>query len=77
MTQIINKDEVQATPSKKLKIKIAKNIDQAKFMLNKIANRTSGSHRLASHGLFLRCLMRHRACQRSSSPYPGAREQLQ
>ena len=43
MTQIINKDEVQETPSKKLTIKTAKNIDQAKFELKKITDRTSGT----------------------------------
>jgi len=43
MTQIINKDEVQETPSKKLTIKTAHNIDQAQIELKKITNRTSGT----------------------------------
>ncbi|WP_269603342.1 histidinol dehydrogenase [Prochlorococcus marinus] len=43
MTQIINKDEVQETPSRKLTIKTAKNLDQAQLELNKITNRTSGT----------------------------------
>ncbi len=43
MTQIINKDEVHETPSKKLTIKTANNIDQAKFHLKKITDRTSGN----------------------------------
>ena len=43
MTQIINKDEVQETPSKKLTIKTANNIDQAKLELKKITDRTAGT----------------------------------
>ena len=43
MKQIINKDEVHETPSKKLTIKTANNIDQAKFHLKKITDRTSGN----------------------------------
>ncbi len=43
MTQIINKDAVQETPSKKLTIKTAHNIDQAQIELKKITNRTSGT----------------------------------
>ena len=43
MTQIINNDEVQETPSKKLTIKTAHNIDQAQIELKKITNRTSGT----------------------------------
>tara|TARA_B100000214_G_scaffold295992_1_gene225828 strand:- start:768 stop:2117 length:1350 start_codon:yes stop_codon:yes gene_type:complete len=43
MTQTINKDKVQKTPSKKLNIKIANTVEQAKLMLNIITNRTSGS----------------------------------
>ena len=41
MTQIINKDEVQETSSKKLTIKTANSIDQAQFELRKITERTS------------------------------------
>ena len=43
MTQIINKDEVQETPSKKLTIRTANNIEQAKLELQKITDRTSGT----------------------------------
>ena len=43
MTQIINKDEVQETSSKKLTIKTANSIDQAQFELRKIPERTSGT----------------------------------
>ncbi len=43
MTQIINKNEVQETPSKKLTISTANNIDQAQIELKKITNRTSGT----------------------------------
>ena len=43
MTQIINKGEVQETPSKKLTIKTAINIDQAQFELKAITDRTSGT----------------------------------
>ncbi|WP_269623644.1 histidinol dehydrogenase [Prochlorococcus marinus] len=43
MKQIINKNEVQETPSKKLTIKTAINIDQAKLELKKITDRTSGT----------------------------------
>ena len=43
MTQIINKGEVQETPSKKLTIKTAKNIDQAHLELKAITDRTSGN----------------------------------
>ena len=43
MTQIMNKNEVQKTPSGKLTIKTAINIDQAKHELRKITNRTSGT----------------------------------
>ena len=43
MTQIINKDEVQETSSKKLTIKTANSIDQAQFELRKITERTSGT----------------------------------
>ena len=43
MKQIINKDEVHETPSKKLTIKTANNIDQAQFHLKKITDRTSGN----------------------------------
>ena len=39
MTQIINKDEVQETSSKKFTIKTAHNIDQAQFELRKITER--------------------------------------
>ena len=43
MTQIINKDQFQETPSKKLTIKTARTIDQAQIELKKITNRTSGT----------------------------------
>ena len=43
MTQTINKDEVQKTPSKKLTIKTANNIHQAQLELKKITDRTSGT----------------------------------
>jgi len=43
MTQIINKNEVQETSSKKLTIKTANNIDQAQIELKKITDRTSGN----------------------------------
>ena len=43
MTQIINKGEVQETPSKKLTIKTAINIDQAQHKLQAITDRTSGT----------------------------------
>ncbi len=43
MTQIINKDEVQETPSKKSIIKTANNFDQAQSELKKITDRTSGT----------------------------------
>ena len=43
MTQIINKEEVQKTPSKKLTIKTAINTDQARLELKAITERTSGS----------------------------------
>ena len=43
MTQIINKDEVQEAPSKKLTIKTANNIDQAQLELQTITDRTSGN----------------------------------
>ena len=43
MTQAINKNEVQQTPSKKLAIKTAYGIDQAHLELKKITNRTSGN----------------------------------
>ena len=43
MTQIINKDEVQENPSKKLNIKTANSIDQARIELKTITNRTSGT----------------------------------
>ena len=43
MTQIINKEEVQKPPSKKLTIKTAVNIDQAQLELKAITERTSGS----------------------------------
>ena len=43
MTQIINKGEVQETPSKKLTIKTAINIDQAQLELKAITDRTSGT----------------------------------
>ena len=45
MTKIINKDkgEVQETPSKKLTIKTAINIDQAQLQLKAITDRTSGT----------------------------------
>ena len=43
MTQIINKGEVQKTPSKKRTIKTAINIDQAKLELKAITERTSGT----------------------------------
>ena len=43
MTQIINKDEVQETPSKKLTIKTVRNIDQAQLELKAITDRTSGA----------------------------------
>ncbi len=43
MTQIINKDEVQKTPSKKLTIKTTNNIYQAQLELKKITDRTSGT----------------------------------
>ena len=43
MTQIINTDKVQANPSKKLTIKTADTIDQARHELKKIIDRTSGS----------------------------------
>ncbi len=43
MTQIINKDEVQETPSKNLTIKTAKNFDQAHAELKRITDRTSGT----------------------------------
>ncbi len=43
MTQIINKEEVQKTPSKKLTIKTAINIDEALLELKAITERTSGS----------------------------------
>ncbi|AIQ98034.1 histidinol dehydrogenase [Prochlorococcus sp. MIT 0801] len=42
MTQIINKDEIQETPSKRLTIKTANNIDQAQLELKIITDRTSG-----------------------------------
>ena len=42
MTQIINKGEVQETPSKKRTIKTANNIDQAQLELKAITDRTSG-----------------------------------
>ena len=41
MTQIINKGEVQETPSKKLTIKTAINVDQAQLELKAITDRTS------------------------------------
>ena len=43
MMKIINKGEVQETPSKKLTIKTAINIDQAQLQLKAITDRTSGS----------------------------------
>ena len=44
MTQIINnKDEVQQTSFNKSLIKIAENIEQAKFELKRITDRTSGN----------------------------------
>ena len=43
MTQIINKNEVQRTSSKKLTIKTTNNIYQAQLELKAITNRTSGS----------------------------------
>ena len=43
MTQLINKDEVQEAPSKKLTIKTANNIDQAQLELKIITDRTSGN----------------------------------
>ncbi len=43
MTQIINKGEVQETPSKKLTIKTANNIVQAQLELKAITDRTSGT----------------------------------
>ena len=43
MTKIINKGEVQETPSKKLTIKTAINIDQAQLELKAITDRTSGT----------------------------------
>ena len=43
MTQIINKDKFQDTPSKRLTIKTANNIDQAQLELKIITNRTSGN----------------------------------
>ena len=43
MTQIINKGEVQETPSKKLTIKTANTIDQAQLELKAITDRTSGT----------------------------------
>ena len=43
MTQTINKDEVQETPSKKLTIKTANDIDQALLELKIITNRTFGT----------------------------------
>tara|TARA_B100000700_G_scaffold162558_1_gene179914 strand:- start:497 stop:1846 length:1350 start_codon:yes stop_codon:yes gene_type:complete len=42
MTQIINKDEVQKTFSNQSLIKITENIDEAKFELKRITERTSG-----------------------------------
>ncbi len=42
MTQIINKDNFQETPSKRLTIKTANNIDQAQLELKIITDRTSG-----------------------------------
>ncbi len=44
MTQIITKGEVQGTPSKKLSIRTANNIDQAHVELRAITARTSGSN---------------------------------
>ena len=43
MTQIINKNEVQAPPSKRLSIRTANNFDQAQIELKEITNRTSGA----------------------------------
>ena len=43
MTQIINKNDFQETPSKKLTIKTVNNIEQAQMELQKITNRTSGT----------------------------------
>ena len=43
MTKIINKGEVQETPSKKLTIKTVINIDQAQLQLKAITDRTSGT----------------------------------
>ena len=43
MTQIINKGEAQKTPSNKLTIKTAINIDQAQLELKAITDRTSGT----------------------------------
>ena len=43
MTQIINKNEVQETPSKRLAIRTANNIEQAQLELKKITDRTSGA----------------------------------
>ena len=43
MTKIINKGEVQETPSKKLTIKTAINIDQAQLELKAITDRTFGT----------------------------------
>jgi len=43
MTQIINKNEVQENPQKKLTIKTVNNIDQAQLELKKITDRTSGT----------------------------------
>ena len=43
MTQIVNKNEVKETSSKKLRIKTANNVDQAQHELKKITDRTSGN----------------------------------
>ena len=43
MTQIINKNEVQETPSKRLAIRTANNIEQAQLELKTITDRTSGA----------------------------------
>ena len=43
MTQTVNKDKVQETPSKRLTIKTANNIDQAQIELKIITDRTSGN----------------------------------
>ncbi len=43
MTKMINKNEVQETPSKRLTIKTVNNIDQAQLELKNITDRTSGN----------------------------------